>query len=119
MHENRPWSRNKAGLKRYLVHAPRRIGSQTGVRRTTFEERPCLGGQPEYSLKRCSPSRAAQCHRYNVRAAPGETIGVDGANPKRSAGNQGQNVWMTSFNSFDQKVLLRRQPPGTSSLQLP
>jgi len=26
---------------------------------------------------------------------------------------------MTSFNSFDQKVLLRRQPPGTFSLQLP
>jgi hypothetical protein len=78
-----------------------------------------LGGQPEYSLKRCSPSRAAQCHRYSIRAAPGETIGVDGANPKRSAGNQGQNVWMTSFNSFDLKVLLRRKPPGTFSLQLP
>jgi hypothetical protein len=44
--------------------------------------------EPEYSLKRCSPSRAAQCHRYSIRAAPGETIGVDGANPKRSASNQ-------------------------------
>jgi hypothetical protein len=53
-----------------------------------LEVRLCLAGQPDSSLKRCSRSPAVPFHESGIRAAPGETIGVDGANPRRSAGNQ-------------------------------
>jgi hypothetical protein len=53
-----------------------------------FEERLSLTGQPKRLLERGFRLRAAAWHESVMRAAPGETIGVNGANPRRSAGNQ-------------------------------
>jgi hypothetical protein len=50
-----------------------------------FEVRWSLAGQPDSSLKRCFRLPAIGSHRSGIRAVPGETIGVDGANPRSSA----------------------------------
>ena len=55
-----------------------------------FEVRLPLAGQRESSLKRWSRSPAVGSHRFGSNAPPSETIGVDGANPRSSASNQGK-----------------------------
>jgi hypothetical protein len=71
-----------------FVHDVRTLSTTFFQTDIIFELRLSLARQPNSSLKRCFRSPAVSSHGSCIRAATGETIGVDGANPRRSAGNQ-------------------------------
>jgi hypothetical protein len=68
-----------------FVHDTRALSTTFFQTDIIFEVRSSLAGQPDSSLKRCFRSHAIGSHGSGIRDAPGETIGVDGANPRRSA----------------------------------
>jgi hypothetical protein len=68
-----------------FVHDTRTLSTTFFQTDIIFEVRSSLAGQPDSSLKRCFRSPAIGSHGSGIRAAPGETISVDGANPRRSA----------------------------------
>src|SRR5260370_2072634 len=72
----------------YIRNVVRTLSTTLFQADVILEDRLSLTGQPKRLLKRRFRLRPAAGHEFVMRAAPGGTIGVSGASPRSSAGNQ-------------------------------